>query len=106
MADGIKIRAQLREDVADIKVLIIHPMETGQRKDSRGNRIPRHFIKNVSATLNGNLVLNAQWSQGIARNPFLGFKIRGAKAGDKVAVSWSDNLGETNSFETTVTSAN
>ena len=106
MADGIKIRAQLREDVADIKVLISHPMETGQRKDSRGNRIPRHFIKNVSATLNGKLVLNAQWSQAIARNPFLGFKIRGARAGDKVAVSWSDNLGETNSIETTVTPAN
>ncbi|HVS26443.1 MAG TPA: thiosulfate oxidation carrier complex protein SoxZ [Burkholderiales bacterium] len=106
MADGIKIRAQLRDDVADIKVLISHPMETGQRKDSQGNLIPLHFIKKVSATLNGKLVLDAQWSQAIARNPFLGFKIRGARAGDKVAVSWSDNQGEANSVETTVTPAN
>lgn len=106
MADPMKIRATMKGDTADVRVLMVHPMETGQRKDSQGNLIPLHFIKSVSATLNGKLVLDAQWSQAIARNPFLGFKIRGARAGDKVAVSWSDNQGEANSVETTVTPAN
>ncbi len=105
MTEPIKIRAQIRDDVADIKILISHPMETGQRKDARGNPIPAHFIKKVSVTLNGKVVLDAQWSQAIAKNPFLGFKIRGAKAGDKVTVSWVDNRGESNSAESTINAA-
>jgi sulfur-oxidizing protein SoxZ len=56
----------------------------------------------VSATHNGKTVLNAQWSQGVSRNPPLGFRVRGAKAGDKITVSWVDNKGETSSIETTV----
>jgi sulfur-oxidizing protein SoxZ len=106
MAEAMKIRAQMQGEIADIKVLILHPMETGQRKDANGELIPIHFIKQVTATLNGKVVLDAQWSQGIAKNPFLGFKIRGAKSGDKVSVSWSDNKGEANSIETSIAAAN
>jgi sulfur-oxidizing protein SoxZ len=106
MAEAMKIRAQMQGEIADIKVLISHPMETGQRKDAQGEAIPIHFIKQVTATLNGKVVLDAQWSQAIARNPFLGFKIKGAKAGDKISVSWADNKGESNSIETTIAAAN
>lgn len=106
MAEAMKIRAQMKGEIADIRVLIIHPMETGQRKDAYGERIPVHFIKQVIATLNGTVVLDAQWSQGVAKNPFLGFKIKGAKAGDKVSVSWTDNKGEANSIETAIAAAN
>lgn len=106
MAEAMKIRAQMQGEIADIKVLILHPMETGQRKDTNGEPIPIHFIKQVTATLNGKVVLDAQWSQGIAKNPFLGFKIKGAKSGDKVSVSWNDNKGEANSIETTIAAAN
>jgi sulfur-oxidizing protein SoxZ len=106
MTEAMKIRAQMQGEIADIKVLILHPMETGQRKDANGELIPIHFIKQVTATLNGKVVLDAQWSQGIAKNPFLGFKIKGAKAGDKVSVSWSDNKGEANSIETSIAAAN
>lgn len=103
MAEPMKIRAQMQGDVADVKVLMNHPMETGQRKDSKtGQLIPAHFIKNVSATLNGKAVLDAQWSQAVSKNPFLGFKLRGAKAGDKVEVSWVDNKGDTNKIETSI----
>lgn len=106
MGEAMKIRAQMQGEIADIKVLILHPMETGQRKDANGELIPIHFIKQVTATFNGKVVLDAQWSQGIAKNPFLGFKIKGAKAGDKVSVSWSDNKGEANSIETSIAAAN
>ena len=106
MAEAMKIRAHMQGDTADIKVLIIHPMETGQRKDPQGELIPAHFIKQVTATLNGKVILDAQWGQGIAKNPFLGFKVKGAKAGDKVSVSWSDNRGESNSIETAIATAN
>ena len=103
MPEPMKIRATLQGDVADVKVLVNHPMETGQRKDpNSGEIIPLHFIQFITATLNGKPVLEAQWSQAIAKNPFLGFKVKGAKAGDKIAVNWSDNKGEKNSIETTL----
>ena len=104
MAEPMKIRAQLQGDVADVKVLMNHPMETGLRKDAQTNQtIPAHFIQTVTATLNGKLVLNAQWSQAVSKNPFLGFRIRGAKVGDKLVINWADNKGGKNSTEATVT---
>jgi sulfur-oxidizing protein SoxZ len=106
MAEPMKIRATLQGDVAEVKVLINHPMETGQRKDpNTGETIPLHFIRLVTATLNGTPVMEAQWSQAISRNPFFGFRIRGAKAGDRIAVRWSDNRGQEGSIETTVAAA-
>jgi|ERR1043166_1797314 sulfur-oxidizing protein SoxZ len=105
MAEPMKIRATLQGDVVDVKVLMSHPMETGQRKDAKGELVPVHFIRQVTATLNGKTVLDAQWSQAVSRNPFLGFKVKGAKVGDKIAVSWIDNTGDKSSIETTVSAA-
>ena len=99
----MKIRAKMEgADVADVKVLMQHPMETGQRKDDKGNLVPVHFITNVTAMHNGKVVMEAEWSQAVARNPFLGFKVKGAKAGDKISISWTDNKGEKSSVETTI----
>ncbi|NOT16809.1 MAG: thiosulfate oxidation carrier complex protein SoxZ [Sulfuriferula sp.] len=103
MAEPMKIRATMAGDVADIKVLMNHPMETGQRKDAKtGQLIPAHHITEVSATLNGKTVMEAEWSGAISKNPYLGFKVKGAKAGDKVTVSWKDNKGETNTADAVV----
>lgn len=106
MADPMKIRATLAGDVADVKVLIGHPMETGQRKGAKGEIVPRHFIQSVIATLNGKVVLDAQLSQAVSRNPFLGFRVKGAKVGDKISVSWVDNKGGKSSIETGVSAGN
>lgn len=101
MADTMKIRAQLQGDVADVKVLMFHPMETGLRKDPiSGEIIPLHFIQRVIAALNGKTVMDAQWSRAVSKNPFVNFRIRGARAGDKVSVSWEDNMGAQASIET------
>ena len=100
MADAMKIRAQLQGDVADVKVLMFHPMETGLRKDPvSGDLIPMHFIQRVVATLNGKTVMDAQWGMAVSKNPFVNFRIRGAKAGDKITVSWEDNMGAKASIE-------
>jgi sulfur-oxidizing protein SoxZ len=94
MAEEMKMRATMQGDTVDVKVLIQHIMETGLRKDQKtGKMIPAHFINQVSATLNGKMVLDMQWGVGISRNPFIGFKVKGAKVGDKVAVHAVDNLG-------------
>jgi len=101
----MKIRATLQGDVADVRILMLHPMETGARKDSKGDLVPRHFIQNVAVTHNGKPVLDAQWSQGVSRNPFLGLRVKGAKAGDKISVTWIDNKGEKRTDEVTVAAA-
>ncbi len=101
MAEPMKIRAKMQGDVADVRILMLHPMETGQRK-AQGKLVPVHFIQSVVVTHNGNTVLDAQWSQAIARNPFLGLRVKGAKAGDKISVTWTDNKGDKRTDEVAV----
>jgi len=102
MADPMRIRAQASGDKAVVRVLMSHEMETGQRKDSAGKTIPAWHIIDVTATHNGKQVLSAEWGPSVSKNPFLQFTIKGAKAGDKVAVTWKDNRGETRTDEATV----
>lgn len=102
MADPMKIRATLKGDTADVRVLMGHPMETGQRKDASGKIIPMHFIQEVAVKLNGKTVIEGQISQAVSRNPVFSFRLKGAKAGDKIEVSWLDNKGDTNRTETAI----
>ena len=99
MSDNMKMRAQLKGEITEVKVLMSHPMETGRRKNDLDETIPAHFIQLVTATLNGQPVLEAQWGTGISKNPYLTFHLKGAKVGDKVAVTWHDNKGQSASHE-------
>ena len=94
MAEPMKIRATLKGDTVDVRVLMVHPMETGQRKDSSGNVVPMHFIQEVSVRLNGKPALEGQISQAVSRNPVFSFRLKGAKAGDKIEIAWLDSKGE------------
>ncbi len=103
MADQMRIRAQAAGDKATVRVLMSHEMETGQRKDAAGKPIPAWFIQEVTAQHNGKPVLNAQWGPAVAKNPYLQFVVKGAKAGDKITITWVDNKGDKRSDEATVT---
>lgn len=105
MAEPMKIRATLQGDTADVRVLMLHPMETGQRRDGKGEIVPLHYIQSVLVTHNGKAVLDAQWSQAVSRNPFLGIRVKGARAGDKISVTWVDNKGDQRTDEATVAAA-
>ena len=102
MADPMRIRAQASGSNAVVRVLMSHEMETGQRKDAAGRVVPAWHITNVTAAHNGKQVMSAEWGPAVAKNPFLQFTLKGAKAGDKVAVTWKDNKGETRTDEATV----
>jgi sulfur-oxidizing protein SoxZ len=102
MADPMRIRAQAKGDVANVRVLMSHEMETGQRKDSAGKVIPAWYIQDVTATHNGKVVMSAEWGPSVSKNPFLQFMVKGAKAGDKIAITWVDNKGEKRTDEATV----
>lgn len=105
MANDIKMRAQLKGEITEVKVLMSHPMETGRRKNDLDEVIPAHFVQLVSATLNGTPVLEAQWGTGISKNPYLTFHLKGAKLGDIVAVTWHDNQGASSQHQIAVTAA-
>lgn len=102
MPDPMRIRAQAAGDKTTVRVLMSHEMETGLRKDPSGKTIPAWFIQEVTAQLNGKPVLTAEWGPSVSKNPFLQFVVKGAKAGDKIAVTWRDNRGESRTDEATV----
>jgi sulfur-oxidizing protein SoxZ len=95
MAGQIQIRARMMgSDVADVKILLTHDMETGTRKDPKTkNTIPAHYIKEATIALNGKPVMLIQCAAGVSKNPFFGLRIKGAKSGDFVAIDAVDTLG-------------
>lgn len=103
MADPTRIRVQASGDKATVRVLMSHEMESGQRKDAAGKTVPAWFIQEVTVQHNGKPVLAAEWGPAVSKNPFLQFSIKGAKAGDKIALFWKDNKGDTRTDEVSVT---
>lgn len=94
MAEQIRIRALLQGDIADIRVLMPHAMETGQRKDEEGQIIVAHYIQTFTVNINGKALIDGQLNTSISKNPLFGFKARGLKAGDKLTVAWVDSKGD------------
>lgn len=98
----MRVRAVVgRDGIVEVRVLMSHEMESGQRTEA-GAVVPAWFINQVTATHNGRTVMTAQWGPSVSKNPYFAFKFRGGKAGDKVALSWTDNRNETRSDETTI----
>jgi sulfur-oxidizing protein SoxZ len=99
----IKLRIKQLESACLIRILITHPMETGRRQDkASGAMIAAHFIQEVKIEHNGNIVASCQFGTAVSRDPYLSFRLREAKPGDSVRVSWSDNLGQSESEETQI----
>lgn len=102
MADPMRIRAKLEGDKVLVRVLMSHEMETGLRKDAAGKLVPALFIQEVTVTCNGKTVLSAQWGTSISKNPYVQFQFAGAKAGDKVVISWVDSKGDKRTDEAVI----
>ena len=100
---SIRLRASNKNGVATVKALITHPMETGLRKDKKtGTNVPAHFIQTVSGKHNGQEVVLAEWGPAVSKNPYMSFQFAGAKKGDTVELSWSDNKGGAETASTKV----
>jgi len=97
----IKISVKLDGNTADVKSLMLHPMETGSRIDpDTGETVPAHYITQLVFTNNGKQVMVANFSTAVSKDPFFGFGFEGAKAGDVLKARWTDNLGESDEIET------
>jgi len=101
-AKPMRIRATAKDGETEVKVLMAHEMETGLRKDSSGNAIPAHYITEVSATLAGKSVMQAQWGPSVAKNPYFAFVVEGGAKGDELEITWVDNKGGTRTDKTKV----
>ena len=101
MADPMRVRATEAGGEVDVKILMKHDMEAGQRKDAAGKTIPQWFISTVTVQAQGKNVFTGEFGPAVSKDPFLNFKYKGAK-GDKVVVSWVDNRGAKRTDEATV----
>ncbi|MDN5874565.1 MAG: thiosulfate oxidation carrier complex protein SoxZ [Sinobacteraceae bacterium] len=99
----IRVLARSKSDgTVDVKSLIHHPMDSGLVKDSSGKLIPAHYITTLSFKHNGKFVFIAEWSRAVSKDPFIGFRFKGGKAGDKLEAHWVDNLGESDSTSASI----
>ncbi len=103
MADPMRIRASMAGDMVEVKILMRHDMETGQRKDAAGKTVPAHHIKTLAAKCNDKIVLDALFGTSVSKDPFLSFKFKGGAKGEKVTVTWVDTKGDSRTDEGTIT---
>jgi len=98
-----KIKARKKGNATEILVLVQHAMETGSRKDKKTKKvIPAHFIQTLNFSINGKSVADVAMGIGVSKNPLVGIRVKNAKSGDKIEVSWKDNKGETGGAKTAV----
>ena len=79
-------------EVFTVKTLINHTMETGQRKDKAGEKIPRQITNMFEVTFNGKTVMSAKLEPSISANPYIEFEMSIQEAGD-LAMKWHDDDG-------------
>ena len=102
MGNPMRIRASIAGDLVEVKILMRHDMETGQRKNLDGILIPAHYIKSLVARHQDKVVFNANFGPSVSKDPFVSFKFKGGALGDKIAVTWFDSAGDSRSDEGTV----
>lgn len=88
----------------EVRIAIRHPMETGYRTDDVGRSIPRNVIRTLTCRYNGDVVLSAQLSSGIAANPYLRWFVT-AQASGELVFDWIDDAGVRGSERVAVTVA-
>jgi len=99
MTSPTRIRATAKDGITEVRVLMQHEMENGRRKDEAGNLIPAWYITEIKALHNDKIVLEGRFGTAVSKNPYLVFRFRGGVAGDRIALSWLDNQGESRSDE-------
>ncbi len=81
-----------RGEPFEVRLLVAHPMETGHRADSLGQRVPRDIVRRIECRLDGELVFAADLQAAIAANPYVTFPLVVAGEGTLV-VSWAGDRG-------------
>ncbi|MDB5597343.1 MAG: thiosulfate oxidation carrier complex protein SoxZ [Hyphomicrobiales bacterium] len=89
----VRVPSQAKKgELIEVKTLISHEMESGQRKDASGNTIPRQIINKFTAAFNGKQVFQADWYTAISANPYQAFFYKAQESGEFKFV-WNDDNG-------------
>ncbi len=93
-----KVRVKVPKSIAageafEVKTLISHRMESGQRKDQNtGELIPRMIINGFVCKYNGDEVFSCDWHPSISANPYMSFYVRATESGS-LDMTWIDDDG-------------
>jgi sulfur-oxidizing protein SoxZ len=79
-------------DIIEVKTLVSHVMESGQRKSADGKTIPRKILNKFTVDYNGKAVFAADIEPAISANPYFQFKFKAVESG-KVTFTWVDDDG-------------
>jgi sulfur-oxidizing protein SoxZ len=79
-------------ELIEVKTLISHDMENGQRKDSSGATVPRKIINKFPAAFNGRTFFEADWNPAISANPYQSFFYKAVESGE-FTFTWKDDDG-------------
>jgi len=79
-------------DVIEVKTLISHVMETGNRKGSDGQLVPKNLINKFTAKFGDKEVFKADLSSGVSANPYISFFMKVTGPGD-LELSWTGDNG-------------
>jgi sulfur-oxidizing protein SoxZ len=107
MTTAIKPRIKLdkkeakKGDIVEVKALVAHIMETGQRKDAQGQTIPRKILNKFTCTVAGKQVFQADFEPAVSANPYIQFKFRATESGP-VVLTWTDDDGSSIVGEETI----
>lgn len=99
MPSTIRVRAVASDDTVEVQALIRHPMDSGFVKDDKGKLIPPHYIEVVTFEHAAKPVFAAYWGPAVSKDPYLKFSFKGGKKGDPLKISWTDNLGKSDSLQ-------
>lgn len=99
---AIRIRAGLDNGVANFRILMPHPMETGMRLDKAGQVVPAHYITDFMVTLAERMVFSARLSIAVSSDPLIAFRVVGARVGQRLRVVWKDTRGDSRASESVV----
>jgi len=79
-------------DLVEVKALVSHVMESGQRKSADGKTIPRKILNKFTCTVNGKEVFAADFEPAVSANPYIQFKFKAQESGP-VVLTWIDDDG-------------
>jgi sulfur-oxidizing protein SoxZ len=92
----IKPKKYATGDVVKVNFMVMHPMDTGMRKDKKtGKLIPAHYINEVKFFFNDKPITTMTTWESLSTNPVftLNFKVPGP---GELKVIYKDNQGEVN----------
>lgn len=102
MSSPIRIQARLDGDLAQVRILMLHPMETGLRHGDDGQPVPAHHITDVIVSVGTRTVFAARMSIAVSRDPLIHFRFAGAAPGQQLHVAWTDSHGASRSDVATI----